>query len=165
MTEAAFTQRVMDMRTKLYHTARALLWNNEDAADAVQEAMLRAWKKRGSLRDEGSFEAWFYRIFIRQCRDMQRQQIRRRKALEEAAREPSIYGAQEGRDVWEALCRLGEKYRLPLMLCAVQGYSQKEAAAILGITPEQVKARTHRARQKLRAILEEGDEVDGGKGL
>ena len=165
MSEDRFLENVLAMRGKLYRVAMAILWNEQDAADAVQEAMLKGWKRRGSLRDEAAFGAWFMQILVRQCRDMQRQQIRRRKALEEAAREPSIYGAQEGRDVWEALCRLGEKYRLPLMLCAVQGYSQKEAAAILGITPEQVKARTHRARQKLRAILEEGDEGDGGKGL
>ena len=72
MTEEEFTRRIMAMRNRLYHVGRAMLWNDEDAADAVQEAMLAAWKQRRALRDEDKFEAWFMRVFINRCRDMRR---------------------------------------------------------------------------------------------
>ena len=76
MGEEEFLAAAMGMRSKLYHVAISILWNEQDAADAVQEAMLKGWKRRGTLRDEALFEAWFTRILVNQCRDAQR---RRRK--------------------------------------------------------------------------------------
>ena len=79
MGEEAFLAAAMNMRSKLYHVAMSILWNEQDAADAVQEAMLKGWKRRATLRDEALFEAWFTRILVNQCRDAQRRLIRRRR--------------------------------------------------------------------------------------
>ena len=65
------TARVPDA----YRLARAILLDDAEAEDAVQEASLAAWRARGSLRDATRFEPWFDRILINQCRD----QLRRRR--------------------------------------------------------------------------------------
>ena len=155
MTEAEFTRRVMAMRNQLWHVGRAMLWNVEEAEDAVQEAMLTAWKKQRSLRDPAKFDAWFMRVFINRCRDIQRSQIRRREAMKEAEamREEA---APEGGEVRTALQELPDNLRLPTILFYIEGYSQKEIARILGIGQEQVNTRLRQARKRLRCMLSEG---------
>ena len=157
MTEEDFTRRVMAMRDQLWHVGRAMLWNDEDAADAVQEAMLLAWKKRRTLRDEDKFEAWFMRLFINRCRDMQRGQIRRREAMQNAARHDEAASAEDS-GVQEALDALPDKLRLPAVLFYVEGYSQKETARMLGIEQEQVNTRLRQARRRMKRMLAEGGE-------
>lgn len=157
MTEEDFTRRVMAMRDQLWHVGRAMLWNDEDAADAVQEAMLLAWKKRRTLRDEDKFEAWFMRLFINRCRDMQRGQIRRREAMQNAVRHDEAASTEDS-GVQEALDALPDKLRLPAVLFYVEGYSQKETARILGIGQEQVNTRLRQARRRIKRMLAEGGE-------
>ena len=157
MTEEDFTRRVMAMRDQLWHVGRAMLWNDEDAADAVQEAMLLAWKKRRTLRDEDKFEAWFMRLFINRCRDMQRGQIRRRVAMQNAVRHDEAASTEDS-GVQEALDALPDKLRLPAVLFYVEGYSQKETAHMLGIGQEQVNTRLRQARRRMKRMLAEGGE-------
>ena len=157
MTEEDFTRRVMAMRDQLWHVGRAMLWNDEDAADAVQEAMLLAWKKRRTLRDEDKFEAWFMRLFINRCRDMQRGQIRRREAMQNAVRHDEAASTEDS-GVQEALDALPDKLRLPAVLFYVEGYSQKETARMLGIGQEQVNTRLRQARRRMKRMLAEGGE-------
>lgn len=164
MSEDRFLENVLAMRGKLYRVAMAILWNEQDAADAVQEAMLKGWKRRGSLRDEAAFGAWFMQILVRQCRDMQRKQIRRRRLLGdlENRRGTAVQSAgpalQPG-ELFEAIHGLPDELRLPVLLCYFDGYSQKEAGAILGATPAQIKERVRRAREKLRRALDEGGDA------
>ncbi|MBR3504688.1 MAG: sigma-70 family RNA polymerase sigma factor [Clostridia bacterium] len=159
MTEEEFTRRIMAMRNRLYHVGRAMLWNDEDAADAVQEAMLAAWKQRRALRDEDKFEAWFMRVFINRCRDMRRGQIRRREAREDAVRRYEEAAPEPG-DASAALDALPDRLRLPAVLFYVEGYSQKEVARLLGLEPEQVNTRLRQARGRLRRALAEGGDRD-----
>lgn len=158
MSEDRFLENVLAMRGKLYRVAMAILWNEQDAADAVQEAMLKGWKRRGSLRDEAAFGAWFMQILVRQCRDMQRRQIRRRRLLSDLEKRPEA--APPMGDLFEAIHELPDALRLPLLLCYFDGYSQKEAGAILGATPAQIKDRVRRAREKLRRALDEGGDAE-----
>lgn len=159
MSEDGFLEAVLAMRTKLYHVAMAILWNEQDAADAVQEAMLKGWKRRGSLRDEAAFSVWFARILVNQCRDMQRRQIKRRRALEALAREPREASRETG--LLEAIHELPDGLRLPVLLCYFDGYSQRETGEILGLTEQQVKGRVRQARDRLRVELSEGGGANG----
>ena len=158
MSEEAFLEAVMALRSKLYHVAISILWNEQDAADAVQEAMLKAWKRRGGLRDAARFEAWFTRILVNQCRDVQRRQIRGRKALQDAARRQEVAPGPGG-ELLDALRELPERLRLPVLLYYFEGYSQKEIGKILGATPEQVKGRIRQGREKLKGLLTDNDEA------
>ena len=159
LSEDRFLEAVLGMRSKLYHVAMALLWNEQDAADAVQEAMLKGWKHRASLRDEGAFEVWFMRILVNQCRDLQRRQIRRRRLMERAAQQVALEDREAPNSaLMEAICRLPDRERLPVLLYYFDGYSQAEVGRIVGATAEQVKARIRAGRVKLKKLLSEGDE-------
>lgn len=58
MDERAFEKRIRILEPKLYHTAYTLVWNDADAADTIQECILKAWRKLGSLKDEERFDVW-----------------------------------------------------------------------------------------------------------
>lgn len=160
MDERQFLEAAMRMRTKLYHVAMAILWNEQDAADAIQEAMLKGWKHRGGLHDEKRFEAWFMRVAVNECRDFQRRQIRRKRTAEALDRERRPPAEAPNTELFEAIHALPDSLRLPVLLYYFEGYSQKEIGAIVGATPEQVKARIRQARAKLKSALGE----DAGKG-
>lgn len=158
MSDQEFILRVQSMERRLYRVACAILWNDADCADAIQEAVFKAWLKRGSLREERYFETWLTRILINECKTL----LRRRKfiqlPLEEAApgaRDDDLCGDLHLRS---ALAALPEKYRVPLLLHHLEGYGLEEVAQILKITPQMVKSRLYQARGKLARLLDEGGE-------
>lgn len=154
MDENAFTSAVRRCEGKLYRTARAMLHSDADCADALQEAILRAWQRINSLRDAGKFDAWLTRIVINECRNIQRRAKRSPLPLEEA-----IATADETPPpdpaLRDALFALPEKYRLPLLLQHLDGYSLGEIGQILGLPTTTVKWRLHEARERLRDMLAE----------
>ena len=157
--EDRFLELALGMRSRLYHAALALLWNDQDAADAVQEAMLKGWKRRRSLRDETRFEPWFMRILINQCRDELRRRKRGRALLEDCAeRERLRPQVTSGADVLDALRLLPEEQRLPTLLHYLHGYPMRDVAEILGIRPELARSRLRAGRRKLKNLLTEGDD-------
>ena len=116
MDERAFEQRVLELEPRLYRTACAILWNDADAADALQECLLKAWRKRSSLKEEACFNSWITRILINECHTL-RYRLRRHKTVsfDEAvgdvpAGEPVDLGLRD------ALRALPEHLRLPLLL-------------------------------------------------
>ena len=72
MDKDEFSRRARDATQSLYRVACAYLASPPDRDDAVQEALLRAWEKRRTLREEQYFKTWLTRILIRVCVDMQR---------------------------------------------------------------------------------------------
>ena len=156
--EEEFLAAAMGMRSKLYHVAISILWNEQDAADAVQEAMLKGWKHRAGLRDEAMFEVWFMRILVNQCRDLQRRLIRGRRLLERAREQAAPPPPDSRAELLGAIHALPDKLRLPVLLYYFDGYSQKEIARIVGANPEQVKTRVRQGRDKLRRML--SDDAD-----
>ena len=134
----------------LYRVAWSILRNNADCEDALQDAALRAWEKRGRLRDERFFRTWITRILINACYDTQRKR-RRRVPLDEipeqtaaAAPDPALALALEA---------LPEKLRLPLVLCYSEGMSYEEAAAALRSPLSTLRGRIHRGKEQLRKEL------------
>ena len=109
MDEREFSERVAAMERKLYRVSFALLRSDADCADAVQEALLKAWRALAWLRREEYFETWLTRIAINECRRILRM---RRHALELDARLP----APEPPDVGlrDALMALDVQLRLPV---------------------------------------------------
>ena len=76
MNDQEFTMRVRLMERKLYRIAHAILWNDADCADAIQEAVFKGWMKRSGLREERYFETWLVRILINECKNIIRRQKR-----------------------------------------------------------------------------------------
>ena len=120
----------------------------------MQQALLRAWEKRESVRPE-SFRPWLQRILINQCRDMLR---RRRETLpgempEDAYIEPRY--EPENPRLTHAIYGLRESLRLPLLLKYAEGYSVAEIAFMLRLPAATIKNRLFRARRAMRRALTE----------
>ena len=156
--EGAFEQRVLELEPRLYRTACAILWNDADAADALQECLLKAWRKRGSLKEEACFNSWITRILINECHTL-RYRLRRHKTVsfDEAvgdvpAGEPVDLGLRD------ALRAVPEHLRLPLLLHHMEGYSLQEVADMLHISVAAARGRVYQARQKLRQQLDKEEQ-------
>ena len=135
----------------LYRIAFGILRSDADARDAVQQALLRGWEKKENAQ-EGKFRWYLTRILINECRNIQRKRMRVfPMEIPPAVQEdlPPDY-----QDLYDAIFRLPEKLRLPLMLKYLQDFSEKEGAAALGIPVTTFKTRLHRARTELRKKLD-----------
>lgn len=147
----AFDSLMRTQLQKMYRIAISMLQNEEDAADAIQETVLKCWQKIGQLKDDKYFETWLVRILINQCNDI----LKSRKKIVYVEEIPEIvhedhYFADEWKSV---LSGLGEKYRVVMELYYVDGFSTKEIAKMLHITDANVRSRMLRGRRQLEAIL------------
>ena len=152
MTNEAFTEAIIRMTPTLYRIARGQLMAEADQQDAVQEAIRRSWEKRDSLRNEDWLQTWVIRILLNTCHDIQRHK-RRVFPVSEMPDRPMA--APEYPDLRDALFRLNEKYRVPVILHYIEGYDVKRVSEILKIPVSTVKTRLKRGREKLRDILNE----------
>ena len=146
MNERDFAQRVRDCRDSLWRVSYAILQNGADCDDAMQEALLRAWRQIGSLRDERYFSTWLIRILINESRRMLKQRIKRPQALPE-----SVAAADNDHHaLHDCVCALPLNLRIPLVLHYMEGYPVKEIAAMLQLPPTTVQWRLHSARKQIR---------------
>ncbi len=160
MDKQFFAEEVRSQERSLYRVARSYLHSDADAADAVQEALTRAWEKRKALRDPALFRTWLTRILINTCKDM----LRQMKRVQPVAEVPELRIAEPSReqDIRDALQALDARQRIILTLFHLDGYSLREIGQILSIPQGTVKNRLFRGRQKLRDALKEevfGDEA------
>ena len=156
MNDNEYMQRVRAIEGRLYRIAQAMLWRQADSVDAVQEAVFRGWMKKDRLADAAKLEPWLTRILVNCCRDMLRRRKRQPEALlSEVADEDRLC---EDLQLRLALKSLPEKYRLPLVLHHMQGYSVAEVADMLRVPKSRVASRLHQARKALRGLLEGGED-------
>lgn len=149
MDKQTFTVLVRQNERRLYCVAMSYTGNAPDAADAVQEALLRAWARRGTLREERLFSTWLMRIVINECKTLLRKR-RRMILLEQLPEQAFQKPADADGNLYAALFSLPEKYRVPLVLSALEGYTLSEIAQMLHLPVNTVKTRVSRARQQLR---------------
>lgn len=149
MDAKEFSNRAMACAEKLWRISYLTLRNPADCDDAVQEALLKAWASRRRLRDDRLFETWLVRILINCARDMLRKR-RSAVSLDEnlAAAEPV------NPQLRDALCALDVKYRLPIVLHHLEGYSLEECARMLKLPVSTVKWRLHAGRKQLKGEME-----------
>ena len=140
----------------MFRTAKAILRNDQDAEDAVQEAICSAFSSREQLRDTKLFRPWLLRILTNKCYDL----CRKRRPQVDLADVEDYLPAQEADiherlTLWQAILRLGEDLRVPVTLFYYEGLSIREIAGILNLSEAAVKTRLSRARGQLRKLLEE----------
>ena len=148
MTESVFSERVRALQGPLWRIAWAILRNSADCDDAIQEALLRAWNRIGSLRDETAFDAWLMRILVNESKDILRRRARRPQTSMEAA--PELTAPEENTALRDAILALPLSLRLPLLLHYMEGYSVKETARMLHLPETTVHWRLHAARKRIR---------------
>ena len=173
--EAAFTALMRRHKTWLYLFVRRHVRTPEDAYDVVQESFASAWGALKRYDPERPFEIWLRRIALNKCRDRARRESVRRRAFSvvglapEAAEqvpdtapgaEAASIGGEALRRLSAALAALPAKLREPLVLTALQGLTQREAAEVLGVTPKVVEMRAYRARKQLADLLQPSDFED-----
>lgn len=144
----AFTKLMDQQMQSMYKTAYAILYNTEDAADAISDTILACWEKIGQLKSDRYFRTWMTRILINKCRDI----IQKREHLCLTETVPEIPAMDEGflNAEWkEELMKLDEKYRLVVILYYVEGFRAAEIGRMLGITGSTVRTQLARAREKL----------------
>lgn len=160
--EHEFDQLVGAYAEDLFRFGVWLARDREVANDLVQETMLRAWRSLDSLKDAGAAKSW---LFTTLRRENARRFERKRLPLvdiddynpgDEASLGPD--GEMENDDMRKAIARLPLKYREPLVLQALLGYSIAEIAEQLDLSESATMTRVFRARQKLKAQFETGSQ-------
>ncbi|BBY44921.1 RNA polymerase sigma factor SigM [Mycolicibacterium celeriflavum] len=153
----AFEELFYRHHRQLYRIARITSRNPEDAADALQDAMLKAHRTAPAFRYDAAVTSWLYRIVVNACLDrLRRNKIRVTEALSDelgyigdpAARVDTVIVVER------ALMRLPVEQRAAVVAVDMQGYSVAETARMLGVPEGTVKSRCSRARAKLAEALE-----------
>ena len=152
MTKETFTKLVLESERTLYRVSMSMLKNESDCEDAVQTAILTAYEKLDTLKNEKYFKTWLVRILINVCN----KQFNHKKRLVDisdhtGASEPSF---DVSVDVRIALENLPVKRREVIVLYYIEEFSVKEIKSILGIPEGTVKSRLSKGRKLLRFSLE-----------
>jgi RNA polymerase sigma-70 factor, ECF subfamily len=155
-----FEARLAGCATLAYRVAHGVLRNSADAEDVAQEALLRAYHRFDRLRDPNRFRAWLVRIVFRlaldRCRSAKRREQREILWAQPAPAPTTedVAASHEFRSQLErAIEALPDKLRLVLLLCAMEGHTNDEVAAMLGLPVGTVKSRLFVARKQLAETL------------
>lgn len=134
----------------LFRMAYSIAGNRADAEDAVQQTLMKSWIHRKKARP-GAERAWMMRILVNESRSLLRNR-RYTISLEEA----SLYAPPSpDPSLQESIRNLPENLRTPLLLKYMEGMTEREVAAAMGIPVSSVKGRLFRARRFLKAQLNE----------
>lgn len=147
----------------LHGHALRMAGSPDDAAELVQRAFVKGFKKLHTCRDADRVGAWLFRILANLCKDHVRSPRRRDIPLGklESALPSEADPASDAADaeirarVWDALDALTPEQREAFVLKHVEGRSYEEIAAVMDLSVASLKMRVHRAREALRGLLEE----------
>lgn len=154
MDKNTFAALVRESELTLYRVSKSILANDNDCADAVQEAILKAYANLHTLRYEQYFKTWLVRILLRECYKIQRS-FKRFVPYEEYLTDKSIGINEDYLELYSAIMSLKEELRILVVLYYVNGFSSEEIAKILKIPKGTVNSRMARARKKLKQVIEE----------
>ncbi len=148
----AFGKLYQKIYPSLYHVSYCALRSSEDAADAVSDAVLDAFRSIGSLKNPEAFRSWMFKILTAKIKRKQREYAHAPVELTDATTPIVEFGFTRP-ELSEALAKLPDEDRLLLSLQVLGGYSGKELAHVFGSTAGAVRSRLLRIRQKLRELL------------
>jgi len=151
-------------RERLWAVALRTLGDQEEAADALQDAMISAFRRASDFRGESAVTTWLHRIVVNACLDRIRRRAARPAAsgMDEQTLDVLAQGSaladpgtdkDTALDVLAALQTLGPEQRAALVLVDMLGYPVADTAEILGISPGTVKSRCARGRARLLPLL------------
>lgn len=152
MTKKQYEDEVERLAPSLRRIAYSIVRNEHDAQDAVQQALLAVWARRECV-EFARLKPYLTRAVMNACRDIQRA---RQKAIPMKEMSEMSYQPPDG-VLADAVERLPEELRLPLLLHYMEGYKLAEIAGALGQSLPQVTSRLFRARKRLKRMLEEAE--------
>jgi RNA polymerase sigma-70 factor (ECF subfamily) len=163
--EAAWAELVEATHREVYSLCLRILRDPDDAAEATQDAYLKAWRALGTFRGDAMFTTWMYRVAANSAISKQRRRKRKREyevsaddemvsQLPSTASTEALAGARIELEAIEVALRLlPEHYRSAIVLRDVYGMSMDEIAKQLKITETAAKVRVHRGRKKLKELV------------
>lgn len=152
MDKEQFTRYILEAETTMYRISKTILINDSDCEDAVQDAVLKAYSKLGTLRDERYFKTWLIRILMNECYRKKREQSRL-SPLDDCA---EILSEREDYScVYSAVMKLKQGLRIVIVLYYIEGYSVSEIGKILKIPEGTVKSRLYSGRRILKEELDD----------
>ena len=172
----AFSVLVARHKDRLWAVALRTMRNPEEAADALQDAYISAFRRAASFRGEAQVTTWLHRVVVNACLDrIRRNKVRAadplpedpERAAELAATDTDdpVLEQEERADINAALARLNTDQRAALVLVDMEGYSVEEAAGMLGCATGTIKSRCARGRAKLVPLLRhlrvDGEDLGG----
>lgn len=161
-----FEKLVSQYSADMYRFAFWLGGDEQLAQDVVQEACLRAWRSFARLQDVNAGKAWLFTIIRREhARHFQRKRLPTSDIEDHEVADGAAWADPEqvgsDREIRTAMQNLPESYREPLLLQVLGGMSCKEIATELELKPGAVMTRLFRARNKLKALLEDVSDNTG----
>ena len=146
-----FEQLIDQELPKLRGLAYRILKNAADTDDVIQEALLKAYARFDSFKNESALSSWICRIVINSSYDLLRERKREREGLQGYSPENS--GGIDTSALEAAIADLPEPYRNAITIGLLSDYDGKTAAAILGISPNTLYQRIFKAKQMLKNTL------------
>ena len=149
----AFTELMQLHEKDMYRTASAILPQDADIADAIQETILTVWEKIDTLQKNRYFKTWMIRILINKCKDIlkQKKQVTYTDQMPETPFYEEEYAAKEWAQMLEPL---DNKYRLVILLYYMEGFNIREISDILDMKESTVKSRLQRGRKQIAELYE-----------
>jgi RNA polymerase sigma-70 factor (ECF subfamily) len=156
---AAFDALATAAYSRLYAIAARILRDPYAAEDAVQDALVRAWRDLRAVRDPERFDAWLHRLLVHACADEGRKSKRRRAEvtgleLDPAEQADDVRRVADRDELERAFLQLSVEHRSVLVLVHYAGIPAVEVAQLLGVPTGTVASRLHYATRQMRAILE-----------
>ena len=170
--ELAFSVLVARHKDRMWAVALRTMRNPEDAADALQDAYISAFRRAASFRGEAKVTTWLHRVVVNACLDrIRKNKVRAAEPLPENPDRVEVLSSVdnaadelmqnvERADVAAALRQLNPDQRAALVLVDMEGYSVEETATMLGCAVGTVKSRCARGRAKLVPLLRHLREPD-----
>ncbi|MCU1678406.1 MAG: putative polymerase ECF-subfamily sigma factor [Frankiales bacterium] len=158
----AFATLVRRHQDRLWAVALRTTGDAEEAADALQDALISAHRAAGRFRGESQVTTWLHRIVVNACLDrLRRRQARAQVPLRDDGdvpqRRDAVAESETAIVVHNGLAQLADDQRVALVLVDIQGHSIEEAAAILDVPTGTVKSRCSRGRARLAVVLSDLD--------
>lgn len=147
MTKDQLGVLILEAEGQMYCTARTILGNDEDCADAIQETIVKAFQKIDTLKKDKYAKTWLMRILINECYNLIRRESRL-VSLENLTELPERQQKKETdySDLYQAVNALKDELKLPVVLYYTEDFSIREIAEILGVSEGAVQKRLARAR-------------------
>lgn len=156
MTKEELGTLILNSERQLYSTAKTILINDQDCADAIQVTIVKAFSKIGTLRNDKYAKTWLIRILINECYTL----------LRKSSKLVSLEGMSEMTEIetdqrtdYSDLYRAVNSLKEAVILYYIEDFNIKEIAQILEITEGAVQKRLARARGKLKRNLQESEEL------
>ncbi len=154
MTKADLGDLILQSERQMYQTAKSILRDDNDCADAIQETIVKAFVKIDTLKEDKFAKTWLIRILINECYNLIRNGKKQVPYVyiddlpEMQAKEKADYS-----DLYHALNLLKDELRIPVVLYYIEDFSIREIAEIMEISEGAVQKRLVRARAKLKVEL------------